>query len=54
MRSSLLPLASVRCFAGRPLLFCCLSGCQVGDSLDIEVLRGNEKQHVTAVLDANA
>jgi hypothetical protein len=27
---------------------------QVGQSLDIEVLRGNAKEHVTAVLEANA
>jgi hypothetical protein len=27
---------------------------QVGDSLDIEVLRGNAKEHVNAVLEANA
>jgi hypothetical protein len=27
---------------------------QVGDSLDIEILRGNSKEHVTAVLEPNA
>jgi hypothetical protein len=27
---------------------------QVGDALDIEVLRGNAKEHVTTTLDANA
>jgi hypothetical protein len=31
----------------------CLS-VQVGDPLDIEILRGNSKEHVTAVLEPNA
>jgi hypothetical protein len=27
---------------------------QVGDALDIEILRGNAKEHVSAVLEPNA
>jgi hypothetical protein len=35
-------------------LYKLLDKCVVGDSLDLEVLRGNAKEHVTAVLEANA
>lgn len=35
-------------------LYRMLDKSTVGDSLDIEVLRGNAKEHVTAVLEANA
>jgi hypothetical protein len=47
--------------AGRVLTWpcaCCALHCvvllQVGDALDIEILRGNSKEHVTAVLEPNA
>lgn len=47
--------------AGRQSMHCIVATAlpvllllQVGQSLDIEVLRGNAKEHVTAVLEANA
>lgn len=39
-------------------VLCCAMLCglrvQVGESLDIEILRGNSKEHVSAVLEPNA
>jgi hypothetical protein len=35
-------------------LYKLLDKCTVGEALDIEVLRGDAKQHVTATLEANA
>jgi hypothetical protein len=40
------PCCAVRC--------CAVSPVQVGESLDIEILRGNSKEHVSAVLEPNA
>lgn len=42
------------CLTLRCAVPCCAAPLQVGDSLDIEVLRGNNKEHVTAVLEPNA
>lgn len=35
-------------------VLCVYGVLQVGDALDIEILRGNSKQHVTATLEPNA